>query len=53
MIGAAVAAPPIMNRALRALSARKDLADLLVGVCGDFIPAREVLRPRVFAQLFL
>jgi len=43
-IGAVVGAAPLINRAARALSARKDLADLLVGVTGDFVPAREVIR---------
>jgi flavin-dependent dehydrogenase len=46
LIGAAVASAFVMNRAARALAARRDLADLLVGVTGDFVPAREVLRPR-------
>ncbi len=43
-IGAVVGAVPLINRAARSLSARKDLADLLVGVTGDFVPAREVIR---------
>jgi hypothetical protein len=40
-----------MNRAARGLAARRDLADLLVGVTGDFVPAREVLRPAFLLQL--
>jgi menaquinone-9 beta-reductase len=43
-IGAVVGAAPLINRAARALSVRKDLADILIGVTGDFIPAREVIR---------
>ena len=43
-IGAVVGAAPLINRAARSLSARKDLADLLIGVTGDFVPAREVIR---------
>jgi flavin-dependent dehydrogenase len=43
-IGAVVGATPLINRAARALAARKDLADLLIGVTGDFVPAREVIR---------
>jgi flavin-dependent dehydrogenase len=43
-IGAIVGTVPLINRAARGLSARKDLADVLIGVTGDFIPAREVLR---------
>jgi flavin-dependent dehydrogenase len=53
LIGAAVAFPALINRAARVLSARRDMADLLVGVVGDFVPAREVLRPGyVFPLLF-
>jgi flavin-dependent dehydrogenase len=45
LVGLAVGAPWLMNHAARTLSRRKDLADLLVGVTGDFVPAAEVLRP--------
>jgi flavin-dependent dehydrogenase len=44
MIGAVVGSGPLINLAARNLSLRKDLADLLIGVTGDFIPAREVIR---------
>jgi menaquinone-9 beta-reductase len=44
-IGAAVGSPMLMNHAARVLGARRDLADLLVGVTGDFVPAGAVLRP--------
>jgi menaquinone-9 beta-reductase len=44
VIGAVVGSVPLINRAARSLSARKDLADLLIGVTGDFVPAREVIR---------
>lgn len=50
-IGAAVAFPPLLNRAAASLSERRDLADLLVGVTGDFVPPREVLRPSFLARL--
>ena len=53
LIGAAVAFPALMNRAATALARRKDMADLLVGVAGDFVPAREVLRPRYLLSLLL
>jgi flavin-dependent dehydrogenase len=43
-VGVAVAFPALINHAARALASRKDMADLLVGVAGDFVPAREVLR---------
>ena len=35
------------------MAARKELADLLVGVTGDFIPAHHVLRLGYLAQLFV
>lgn len=44
LVGAAVAFPGLMNRAVRALSRRADLADLFVGAAGDFVPPAEVLR---------
>jgi geranylgeranyl reductase family protein len=53
MIGAAVASPALINRAARVLSRRRDMADLLIGVVGDFVPAREVLRPGYLLSLFL
>src|SRR5439155_2805923 len=42
LIGAVVGSPQLMNRCARVLAARKDMADLLVGVTGDFVPARAV-----------
>lgn len=51
LVGAAVASPPLINRAAKVLSRRRDMADLLVGVVGDFVPAREVLRPGYLLRL--
>jgi geranylgeranyl reductase family protein len=45
LINAAVSYAPAMNYFGRTLAARKDMADLLVGVTGDFVPASAVLRP--------
>ena len=53
MIGTAVAFPPLINRAARVLSARRDMADLLVGVVGDFVPPRQVLRAGYLLSLLL
>jgi menaquinone-9 beta-reductase len=50
-IARAIASPPLINLAARALARRSDLADLLVGVTGDFVPAREVLKPKYVLQL--
>jgi flavin-dependent dehydrogenase len=51
LIGRAVASQFLMDRVARSLAARRDLADLLVGVTGDFVPAREVLRPAFVIRL--
>lgn len=53
LIAAGVAIPAVVNRAVRALAADKSLADLLVGVTGDFVPTREVLNVPYLARLFL
>ncbi len=52
LINAAVSYAPAMNYFARTLETRKDMADLLVGVTGDFVPAREVLRPGYLLNLF-
>jgi flavin-dependent dehydrogenase len=53
IIGAVVASAPLMNRAARALAVRRDLADLLIGVTGDFLPAASVLNVRYVGALVL
>ena len=53
LVGAAVASPPVLNHIARTLARRKDMADLLVGVAGDFVPPREVLRPAFLLGLLL
>ncbi len=50
LIGAAVAFPSLMNHAARVLTRDRDLADLLVGVTGDFVPPSAVLRPRTLLR---
>ena len=52
LIGTAIGFAPAINYFGRVLEARKDMADLLVGVTGDFVPAREVLRPGYLLNLF-
>ena len=51
IVGAAVSSPKLINRAAGVLSRRRDMADLLVGVVGDFVPAREVLKPGYLLRL--
>jgi hypothetical protein len=53
LVALAVASPTLMNRAARTLSRRKEMADLLVGVAGDFVPARKVLSLRYLSRLLL
>jgi menaquinone-9 beta-reductase len=52
-VGIAVAFPALLNRAARVLSSRREMADLLVGVTGDFVPPKEVLRPGFLLRLLL
>ena len=52
VINAAVSFAPAINYFARTLEVRKDMADLLVGVTGDFVPAAEVLRPGYLLNLF-
>lgn len=51
LVGTAIAFPAVFNRAAKILERRRDMADLLVGVVGDFVPAREVLRPGYLLRL--
>jgi len=51
LVALAVAHPWLLDRAARVLAARGEMADLLIGVTGDFVPAREVLRPRFLFDL--
>jgi flavin-dependent dehydrogenase len=51
IVGAATAYPAVMNRAARTLARRRDMADLFVGVTGDFVPPWEVLRPSYLLRL--
>ena len=53
IVGMAIAYPYFLNNAAKALSRNKDMADLLVGVAGDFIPAKVALNPRVLFNLFI
>ena len=53
IVGMATRYPWLLNNAAKVLSKRKDLADLLVGVAGDFIPPRLVLSPRFLFTLFI
>jgi flavin-dependent dehydrogenase len=53
IIGMAIAFPALINHAAHALSTRKEMADLLIGVAGDFVPAEAVLKPRFLFDLFL
>jgi flavin-dependent dehydrogenase len=53
IVGMAIAYPYFLNNAAKALSRNKDMADLLIGVAGDFIPAKVVLNPRFLFKLFI
>ncbi len=51
LVSWAVAHPAVFNRVARRLAERPSLADLLVGVTGDFIPASEILKPSYMWRL--
>ncbi len=53
IVGMAIAYPCFLNNAAKSLSRRKEMADLLVGVAGDFIPVRLVLNARFLFKLFI
>lgn len=53
LVSIAISQPILMNRFTATLARRKDLADLLVGVCGDFVPPRELLRANFLLPLLL
>ena len=48
-----LARPALLQRAVRLLGARRSMADTLVGVTGDVLPARRVLSPWFLARLAL
>jgi menaquinone-9 beta-reductase len=51
LVGLSLVSPAVMNRIARVLARNKDMADLFVGVTGDFIPPREILNPRFLLKL--
>ena len=53
IIGMAIAYPYFLNNAAKALSRNKEMADLVVGVAGDFVPTSVVLNPRFLFNLFI
>jgi hypothetical protein len=46
-----IAWPAVANAVARRLSRRPDLAGMLVGIAGDFVPARTALGPRFLMEL--
>ncbi len=50
LIGLGVGWPALTDRVVSRLARRPDLADLLVGATGNFVPARRVLAPRLLTQ---
>ena len=51
LVSLAVSVPALMNRAAATLGQRKDMADLFVGVAGDFVPPSEILSVRYLLRL--
>jgi len=53
MIGYGMWAPSLFDRAVARLGRRRGMAHTLIGVTGDFVPAREVLNPVFLARMVL
>jgi geranylgeranyl reductase family protein len=53
LVQAAVSWPEAADALARRLARRPDLADRLVGIAGDFVPARTALGPRFLLDLLL
>ncbi len=53
MIGYGMAFPTLFDRAVARLGRRRGMAHTLIGVTGDFVPAREVLNPIFLARMLL
>jgi flavin-dependent dehydrogenase len=51
LIGYAMASPALFDRAVARLGRRPGMAHTLIGVTGDFVPAREVLNPVFLARM--
>jgi geranylgeranyl reductase family protein len=51
LLQVAVSSPAAANAVARRLARRPDLADRLVGIAGDFVPARSALGPRFLLDL--
>ena len=53
LIGYAMLWPGLFNRAVRLLGSRPGMADTLIGVTGDCLPARSVLNPYFLARMIV
>jgi menaquinone-9 beta-reductase len=53
LIGYGMLFPALFDRAVGRLGRRAGMADLLIGVTGDFVPARRVLNPLFLTRMIL
>jgi flavin-dependent dehydrogenase len=53
LIGYGMLFPALFDRAVARLGRRAGMADTLIGVTGDFVPARRVLNPLFLARMIL
>jgi flavin-dependent dehydrogenase len=51
LVGLAVGSRMLMDRVVRSLAAAPEMADLFVGVAGDFVPPAAVLSPRFLTRI--
>jgi len=53
LIGYGMLWPGLFDRAVGRLGRRAGMADTLIGVTGDFIPARQILNPLFLARMLV
>jgi len=53
LIGYGMLCPALFDRAVERLGRRAGMADTLIGVTGDFLPARRVLNPLFLARMLV
>jgi flavin-dependent dehydrogenase len=53
IVQSAVQTPPLMNHIARILQRRQAMADTIIAVTGDFVPAAAILRPGFLARLLV
>jgi flavin-dependent dehydrogenase len=53
LVSGAIARPAVFDRCANRIARQQDLADLMIGVAGDFVPVSRLFRPRNLWQLVI